>query len=245
MDTSSAYQFGQLLGMIIAGVFALAFFIGGPVFTVISIVKAFKTRRTGWIISAVVTSLIGLGMLGCFVLGVVAGVKKQIADKSRPVMSAQVMQQLLDVPMDEIVRPGYAISLPEAGKWATLKVNPDMDKTWIRNGLCVATIPESEGCGSPEGLKEIAESTLRGASKECDMGEAREVTIDGKKWLSFDAQAKISFLRINYRFFVYSDDERSMQVIFWVNGDNIESVTPVIERIISSFRFLPMKPAEE
>src|SRR5687768_14499267 len=58
-DASTAYQAGQIVGMIVIGLLC----IGTLVFFIVALVKAFTRKTTGWIITAVAVGLLGAVMV--------------------------------------------------------------------------------------------------------------------------------------------------------------------------------------
>src|SRR5687767_13648569 len=83
-DTSSAYQAGQIVGMLFMGLLSLAVL----AFFIVALVRAFTKKTKGWIFTAVI-----MGVLGLFIVVGSAGVAVKMISSaiSKSAQSTQVL----------------------------------------------------------------------------------------------------------------------------------------------------------
>ena len=243
-NTSSAYQFGQQVGQIVGAVIASLILIGGFAFFVFSLVKAIKTGRKGWIITASITGLPVLAFVGIFLYGVFLGVTKsssrvrevQLAKQGGP--SALLTAAMTSVPGKAAVP--YTISLPWEGEWGK-KSNPPYDYVFSYQDLYVGVIVEGFGAGSPQKVCDFAQKLVQTKASQCSFTEPTEIKIGDLNWLSYDVTATLSNMDFKYRYFVYADKGRTAQIICWTGPVVFNHYAPVMNRIAESFRFTEAK----
>lgn len=106
MEPTSAFEAGEAFGrMFFVGILILAF-LGGGVFFIVALVKAFKSKTRGWVIAAVISGLVAfLGLVGSIGLAV-QGISKGVL-----AMRAEAAKKKRVIAKDG----GYEIEVP--GDW--------------------------------------------------------------------------------------------------------------------------------
>lgn len=249
MENSVAYQIGQVFGVLLVIFFVLAVLGGGIACLVMSI----RTKKVGWIIGTVVLSLPILAVCGLIFFSIAAGVMKGLANRpNSPEASAEKTtskSDLLTAPLTAITGTNlpYTISLPAKGSWKEQKETSDADFFWANGSYYVMVIPEPFGVGSSEGIAKISMDNLLAVAPEAVKKETVPVTIDGREWLQFDVEARVSGLKLVYRYYVYSDDDITVQIITFTSPSLFAKGTPIFDRIAKSFKFppTPSLPAAE
>ena len=235
MNDSTAYQIGEIAGAIM-GVLMM---FGICVFFVVPLVKAFSTRRKGWIIAAVVTSLPFLLFLALFLTGMVMGFAKAI-NRSNEIAAARRggPSDLLTATMTPVSGNAfsYQISLPSLEAWAKNDSRPPFDYIFSYRDAYVAVIPEGIGLGTPEKIYAASRKNLAAKASSLQTTTPVPIEIDAHAWLTYDATAAIDGVDIKYRFYVYADSQYTIQIVTWTGLILFDHYAPVFDRIAKSFK---------
>lgn len=235
MENSSAYQMGQLIG----GIMVLAILIGGGVFFIVSLIKAFTTRRAGWIVAACISGLPVVLFLGLIVVGMVVGFSKGWA-RSREMLAADRGQssQFMTAPMTSVKGDAiaYEISLPSLDTWTRDVAHRQFDCFFNYNDAYVGVIAEGIGLRTPQRICEISQTNLASAASQYTTTTPAPIQIDSRSWLTYDATATVKGVQVKYRYYVYSDADYTFQIITWTGPVLFDHYAPVFDRIAKSFK---------
>jgi hypothetical protein len=235
MNDSAAFKIGEIAGAIM-GVLMM---IGICVFFVIALVKAFTTRRKGWIIAASVASLPCLLFLSLFLAGMVMGFTRTV-NRSNEMAAARRgdPSQLLTATMTPVsgnTLP-YEISLPLLSAWAKNDSKPPFDYMFSYRDAYVAIIPEGIGLGTPEKICAVSRTNLASKASSLQTTTPISTEIDSQSWLTYDATATVDGVDIKYRFYVYADSQYTIQIVTWTGPLLFDHYAPVFDRIAKSFK---------
>lgn len=239
-EPTVAYQMGQIAG----AVMGIAVMFGGLVFFIVALVKAINTGKKGWIIAASITGVPVLAIVGAFVYGVYMGVH-QAATRSKEIQSARqgvpsMLQTGIMTAVQGSVLP-YSISIPTISAWKKSVEFAPYDYVFSYRELYIGVIAEGLGVGSSQSVCEFAQKNLSAKTTDCKFSEAREIEISSQKWLQFDAESTINNVHCKYRYYVYSDKDRTIQIVCWTGAQLFDYYAPVMSRVAESFRFTNSK----
>ena len=85
---------------------------------------------------------------------------------------------------------------------------------------------------------DLAQNRLKANASKSDYTEPKKVIIDGLVWLTFDARATISNMELQYRYFVYTDKEQTVQIVCWSSPRQFKRAAPIMDRIAQTFHFM-------
>ncbi len=242
MVNSLAFKMGQVIGVLVV----LAVVVGLGVFFVIALVKAIKTRRAGWIVAAVLSGLPFFLLFGAFLVGVFLGASRAMTH-SREVAASRrgEASDLLQAPMSPVagVALPYEISLPALSAWQAHENHPPFDHFYSYRDAYAAVIAENVGMQSPERLCEFTRGILEKKASHSATTPPQPLEINGRTWLTYDADATIEGIELKYRYYLYADDARSIQLITWTGTPLFARYGPVFDRIARSFKLPDAKPA--
>jgi len=242
MNNSTAFQIGEIAGAIMGVLMMFGIF----AFFIIALVKAFTTRRKGWIIAASVTSLPFLLFLGLFLAGMVMGFTKAI-NRSNEIAAARrgdpsALLTATMTPVSGNALP-YQISLPFLEAWAKSDSKSPFDYLFSYHDAYVAIVPEGIGLGTPERIRAVSWENLESKASSLQTTTPVPIEIDSHSWLTYDATATVDGVDIKYRFYVYADSQYTFQIVTWTGPALFDRYAPVFDRIAKSFK-MP-KPAEK
>jgi hypothetical protein len=235
MNDSTAFQIGEIIGAIM-GVLIM---IGICAFFVIALVKAFTTRRRGWIIAASVAGLPFLLFLGLFLTGMVMGFARTM-NRSNEITAARRgdPSQLLTATMTPVSGAAlpYEISIPLLSAWAKNDSRPPFDYVFSYRDAYVAIVPEGIGLGTPEKICAVSRKNLASKASSLQTTTPIPTEIDSHSWLTYDATATVDGVDIKYRFYVYADSQYTIQIVTWTGPLLFDHYAPVFDRIAKSFK---------
>ena len=208
-------------------------------FFVFALVKAFTTRRKGWIIAASVASLPFLLFLGVFLTGMVMGFTKAM-NRSNEIAAARRgdPSELLTATMTPVSGNllSYEISLPSLNAWSKNDSKPPFDYLFSYRDAYIAIIPEGIGLGTAEKICAISRKNLASKASRLQTTTPVPIEIDSHSWLTYDATATVEGVDIKYRFYVYADTNYTFQVVTWTGLSLFNRYAPVFDRAAKSFK---------
>jgi hypothetical protein len=240
MNDSLAYRLGEIIGVIVV----ILTIIGFGILFVIALIKSFKTRRKGWIITASICGLPFLFIFAAFLVGMVSGVtrgfthaRQTAADRSgRP-------SNLLDATMTSVTGNAlaYEVSLPSLDAWNKNEAKAPFDHLFSYRDAYLGIIAENIGLGTSERLSDFSRGNLEKNSTRCTTTPSTRLEINGRSWLTYDAAVTIEGIDLQYRYYVYADAKCSIQLITWTGPALFERYAPVFDRIARSFKLPPQE----
>ena len=235
MENSTAYNIGQIVGAILASLLMISVF----VFFIIAVIKAVKTRRKGWILTASLFSIPFLFFLLLVLIGVVVGFRKGFQHSTEIAAARRGdASQLLTAAMTPVFGAGlpYEISLPWLSSWSKNNSHPPFDYFFAYHDAYIGVIAEGIGMGTPERICDIAQKNLATKASEYSVTTPAAIIIDAQTWLTYDATATINGIKIKYRFYVYADANYTFQIITWTGPVLFDRYAPVFDRVAKSFK---------
>lgn len=235
MENSTSFKIGEVIG----GVMAIGLMIGVVIFFIVALVKAFTTRRTGWIIAASISSLPLLFILVCFCIGLVIGIRQGMNPAANaPAERGDETSELLTAMMSPV--PGnvlpYEISLPMASAWHKDNNQPPFDYLFSYHDAYLGVIAEGVGSQNPQNICDISQKNVADKASKYSFTTPEPIEIDSHSWLTYDANATVSGINIKYRFYVYGDTNYSYQIISWTGPVLFDNDAPLFDRIAKSFK---------
>jgi len=233
MEHSPAYEIGRMIGALILAV-VLAASLAGYSF---GLWKFAKSRHVAWL---AVTILLGLPLLGLVVLffcvGAITLVKgaKEIGQPARSNEASSSLTHKFD--KVEGAQFDYSVMIPDLPEWKVNTKSDDFDQIFSNRGVYFGIIAEHIGLGDTEAIRKVAEQHIADSSTAHSIGKAKTVTIAGLPWTTFDAEVTLNKLVLKYRFYVYADSRRTLQMIAWSSPATFDRNTFLIDQIATSFR---------
>jgi hypothetical protein len=234
-DNTMAYRIGEIMGVVIF----LGIFLGFLAFFIVSIIKAFSTRRKGWIIAASVTAVPFIAIFILFVAAFAVGFKKGLSQSHEMAAARRgESSELLTAPMTPLAGNGlaYEISLPSVDEWQKKDTDPPYDYLFSHNEAYVGIIAENVGLQTPEKVRDLSQKNIEKKATAYSFTDSQPMEIDSQSWLTYDATATLSGVQIKYRFYVYSDQDHTIQIIMWTLPTLFAHDAPVFDRIANSFK---------
>ena len=235
MNDSTAYQMGQVAGVII-GIFLM---LGICVFFVIALVKSFTKRSKGWIIAAVLSGLPFLVFLCLFMAGMVMGFKRA-ANRSTELNEARhgESSQLLTAAMSPVSGNSiaYEISFPWMNDWQENDSRSPFDHIFSYHDAYVGIIAEGIGVGTPQRVCDLTQKNLASKTSSFSATAPEPIEIDSHSWLTYDVTATLNGLNVKYRYYVYADTNYTFQIMTWTGPALFNHYAPVFNRVAKSFK---------
>jgi hypothetical protein len=236
MKDSLAFRIGEIAGAVVSLLLLLA--VG--VFFVIALVKAIKTRRPGWIVAAAISGLPMLSILAAFLIGVVIGVARVVKHSpTAPPARTSRPADLLEATMTAVTGNAfpYEVSLPALGAWKRNDQSATFDLLLGYRDAYVGIVAENVGMGTPERLCNFTRGNLEKKASRCTTTPPIHVEINGRTWLTYDADVTIDGMELKFRYYLYADARYSVQILTWTGSALFEGYEPVFDRIARSFKF--------
>jgi hypothetical protein len=235
MDNSAAYHIGQIVGALLF----IVLFLGIVTGFIIALVKAFTTRKKGWIIAASLFSLPFLLFIILVFVGFIIGFKKGL-DRADEISQAKhgESSQLLTAAMTPVAGNfiPYEISLPWASEWQKNDDHAPFDYLFSYHDVYIGVIAEGIGVGTPQAICDISQKNLAKKASTFSFTKPASLQIDSQSWLTYDADANVSGIKIKYRFYVYADTNCTIQIITWTSTPLFDRFSPVFDRVAKSFK---------
>ena len=236
MNNSTAFQSGQVVGTVLGVLILLGLFAAFPA----ALLRAIRTRSKGWIIGAAFASIPYLFLLLAFALGLVRGFQR--ASHGGAGFSGRNLNtaDLLTANMTSVTGSNYSyqISYPWIDSWKRLDTsNQSFDQLYTYHDAYVGVIFEGIGVGDPRRVCDLSQKLLASKATEHTFKSAHPVQIDGRDWLTYDTQATVNGMHVDYRNFCFADSNCTVQIVDWTSPLAFTSDAPVFDRIAKSFQF--------
>ena len=228
--TSQAYHFGQIIGVCLVIILPVLF--GRFLY-----MYAWRRERR-YLVMTIFTGIPTLLIFTTVILGGISGFHRAaMAQEQRAPLAPSAIQELLDSPWQEVTgeKYKYSIQLPNQQLWSKSSVG-DYDMLANYRGIYVGIIPELLDVDLDDYITMI-QNNVKKKIQELEIGDAKNLTIDGQEWKSYEMQADIQGVKLHYRNFICSNHGKVVQVLFWCSESRFAICSPVIDRIAASFRF--------
>jgi hypothetical protein len=227
---SISYLIGQVIGAILV--------VGLPILFGYFVYKYVSHKEKRHLVMMILTGIPTLLFLGLFVFGIVTALTKAAgAREQHKPMSSSTVQDLKDGPWQEAMgeKFKYTYKLPDKQRW-TIKTAGDYDQLASYRELYIGIIPELLDIELDNFLKLIQKSAKKKFA-DLEFLNARDLTIDGKPWKTYEMKLTLDGMKLHYRHFLCADHGKVVQVMCWCTESQFDSCSPVIDLIAESFRF--------
>jgi hypothetical protein len=223
METSSAYETGKIIGMMLGCVLALLI----PAAFIFTLVMALTRKTKGWIIGAVVSGLIGLLVIvGVVFSGIFAGIKAAKASREAQVFTSS------DGLYAITGAPGWRV-LELKSADATLQVGNLIAEEYL------IVIPDAKAeLGEEFGLQEFAEAASEQTAASVENGESGELValeIGGRPAYRRGLRGVIEGNDISYSLTYIEGKDHFYQIMAWTLTDRKATVFPRLEAAAGTF----------
>jgi acyl carrier protein len=227
MEPSSAYEAGQTFGRILVysvlGVAAL----GGGIFFLIAVIKAFTKKTRGWIIGSIASGIVALvgvaGLIGAAATSLVKAAKTA-TDKKKTIASKDGRYRV------EV--PAAWREMPELHEEADIEAGNVLREQY----LLVLENPKSDFEGTLAEFDDLVVGQMEGNLERAAISEPEPLTIDGRPALQRELTATVDKVRITYLMASIETDAAFYQVLTWTTPSRQAAALPVFREVIASFR---------
>jgi len=232
---SAAYEVGRMIGMIMVPVVLFILFAAYSA----SLYLLGRSRHIGWLISTVVFSLPLAALFIAMIFGIAFTMRSSTAPEAASTFQSHEAADLLTAPFQPLKGRNfdYTLSVPDRDSWKTIPPSGDFDRIIAYRDLYIGIIAERVGIGDIERMREFVEQTLTTNSTTRHIDSIENLAIDGRPWVAFTADATREKMHLRYRYFLYTDNRRSVQIIAWTSPALFDRNKPVVEQIAQSFHF--------
>jgi hypothetical protein len=231
---STAERAGYIAGVVVG----IGILLGVGVFAIISIVKAFTKRTTGWIVAGCVGGLLisvpVIAMLIAFIGGFTSAMREGGSARDETASGNKLPKSAAT----QIVRGqdiAYTLRVPNT--WVTKRHSRDFDTLNSHKSLYVGIIAEESNLGNSQTIADIARAQIKENCTDIHWTDPAPLVLDGRNWLQFTADCKVDKIPVSYQFYVYSGPEGTFQVLGWTTQDLIRRDAPLMKEVMQTFRF--------
>ncbi|HLP76550.1 MAG TPA: hypothetical protein VK327_06465 [Candidatus Paceibacterota bacterium] len=237
-NTSTAFQIGQIVGVLVA----LGFIFGIVALAIFLIVRGFQRRTTGWIVAgsigAVVLAIPAVALVIAFVHGFSKGWQEARRNNDGRPFSLKTSA------VQKVTGRDVAYSIEVPASWILKRQSESFDLVAHERSLYVGVIAEEIKMDGPQDLAEMARDHIKEAATEVEWTDPTPITIDEREWLQFTVSCRIQKVPLAYQYFVYAGPEGTFQVIGWTAKDLFDRDVSRLQDVMKTFR-LPAKAEEK
>jgi acyl carrier protein len=221
-DTSTAYNAGVIVGMLVVG----SVCIGGFVFFIIALIKAFTKRTPGWIITAAVMGVISLLLLASIVASAVAGVARATSGISK---ATKVL--VTKDGRHQITVPASWSSMPELNAEAGIAAASVLREQY----LIVILEERSEVEVGLVSYMEYTSDRMASLLKSSSQGKLTQLSIGGFPAQQRRITGQTEGVNLAYLHTCVATNEHLVQLIGWTLAGREDTAFPVLEKVVTSF----------
>lgn len=229
--TSSAYQIGQVIGVLLV--------IGLPLLFSYFVYQYVSHKQKRHLVFLVLTGLPTLGIVGLFVFGMVTAISGAAQERAnRQPMTAIQLQDLQNGSWDELggKRFNYRLQLPGKAGWLIKSGVGDFDQIATYRELYIGIIPELLDIGL-DNYVEVIQSNAKEKFPDVEFMDEGQVEIDGKTWAHYDMKLTLQGMKLHYRNYLCAHEGKVVQVLSWSSASQFANCSEVVDRIARSFRY--------
>ena len=223
-QNDTAYQVGYIFGILLVAGLGIGFII----FAIIAVVKAFTKKTTGWIVTACLSGLLMIGILGAFVVAVVAGVVTAVNSASGNSPNIQLSSK------DGI----YSFDVPSAWKEMP-KLNPAASLgagNGLREQYLMLFVDSKEDFkGSLESFSKLVTERIAKKMQGSALGEVKHLTINGHPAHQRRISGTANNLGLVYLHTSVELPDSYCQILCWTLTSKESTAFPVFEKVIPTF----------
>jgi acyl carrier protein len=222
MSDSSAFQAGYAFGavllvLLVVGVIGMG---------IVSIVMAFVRRTTGWIVTAIILSVLGAGGVVTGVFFAARGFTKAIAEQSTP------KPMVSDDGWVRLEIPGSWSTLSELPSSASLKVGNKFREEYAM----IFSQQKADFAGTLDDFAKLTNDTMRKKlGADAEVGPIENVTAGKFPARRCRMAGAINNVRVVYLRYTVETPDGYHQLIMWTLPSKEHVAWPVFERVAGSF----------
>ncbi|HEY1661448.1 MAG TPA: hypothetical protein VGI03_03430 [Verrucomicrobiae bacterium] len=202
---------------------------------VLSLVKAITHRTSGWIIATVFSGIPCLVLCGAFFIGLFLGLTRMASGQTQLGQPSRLLTAAMTPISGKTL--GYQISFPGINNWQIYDAKPPFDFVYHYYDAYVGILPEGIGHGSPESACELIRKRMQARVQDFSATTPTPVIIDSRRWLTYDVNLTTRGIKLEYRYYVYSDNDYTIQIVTWTTPKHFDSYAPLFDRVANSFKF--------
>ena len=207
--------------LIAAGILILAAILIPIVFVIASILS-FATKKRAWIVTAVLSGLITMGIVGLSVVGYRIATAKASTGKSMRFLDGKV----------EITLPSNWQMLSSLNENASLQAGNLLREEY----LIVISEPKKDFDGSLTGYAKLTSSAILNSLEHGEISGAQELKINGMPAVRYTMSGRIDNLDVDYIHTSFEGSDYFHQVLGWTLKAKHDEAFPILLEAVSTFR---------
>lgn len=227
MEPSSAYEAGQTFGRILVYSALGVATLGGGIFFIIAVIKAFTKKTRGWIISSIASAIVALvgvaGLIGAAATSLVKAAKT--ATEKKKTIASKDGRYRVEV-------PAAWREMPELHEEADIEAGHMLREQY----LLILENPKTDFEGTLAEFDDLVVGQMKGNLERAEISETEPLTIDGRSALQRELTATVDKVRITYLMASIETEAAFYQVLTWTTPSRQAAAMPVFREIIGSFR---------
>lgn len=223
MDTSSSpFQAGYLIGGLVGGLLV----VGGIVFFIVALVKAFTRKTKGWIITAVLTGVLGILLMISAVVVAAFNISKTVAE------GRKITRQLVSKDgRHRIVVPGSWKAMSDLNEEADVSAGNLFAEQYV---VVLAEAKEKVGTGL-DTYSRLAADSIAGTLEQATQGEVSEHLVSGHRALRRQISGRINRLDVIYLHTCVETQEHLTQILCWTLKGRETRTLPIFEQVTATY----------
>jgi len=229
MEPTSAFEAGEAFGRVFLASLLILAFLGGGIFFIVALVKAFKRKTPGWIVAAVISGIVAMiglvGSIGLAAQGVAKGVlamKAEAGKKKR--ITAKGGGYGLEV-------PGDWKEMPELNEVAGVVAGQVFREQYVM----VIENSKADFVGSLAEFDEQSTSLLAGNLTGSDISKREARNIGSYSAMQGRITGRMENVSLVYQCVSVETEHAYYQILAWTLPSREATARPVFEEIFDSF----------
>lgn len=231
---SEAYKLGQKAAPIVAIILML--FV--PILFIFCLIRSFKTKRTVWIIFAVLSGLITIPQLIFFGYSLVLGFQKgyQIAQQRRQLTYSNGTETSGRVTGSDY---DYTLELPNVERWSLSRRFNGMDLLAMYRDVYFGITIERISIGTSEDVLKHVMQIIKLNDPTASYSAPETVVIDGLPWLHTIVNAEVKNIKFSFSYYIYSGPKGTYKLYGYTASSIFPQEEANINKIAKSWKIGP------
>jgi hypothetical protein len=221
-DTSTAYQAGQMVGMIVIGLLSL----GTLVFFIVALVKAFTRKTTGWIITAVAMGLMGAAMAVVMASSLVMFIARKASENGEMTKVLKARDNKYQVTV-----PTSWKQMPDLNPQAEIVAGNVFNEQYLMVLIEEKSELKMDLAAYMTSTSDRMESILEGGKQ----GAPTTLSISGHPAMRRTITGKTESVNIAYLHTCVETGEHLVQIICWTLSGRQAKAFPTFEQVAATF----------
>lgn len=227
-ETDAAYQAGYEMGYAVGGLIGCVLMIAIPVLFIVSLILAIVKKSKGWTIAAVISGLLGLGLIGVSAFMAFKGVSEAIEESGNP----KVLQGAEGT--FEITVPGHWSEQDLQTPDASLQAGNLFREEYL------VVIHEPKADFDPDftidDYAEVIGDIVSEGTENIDRGQVSTLEIQGLPARRYRLEGSVDGIRIVYLMTFVETADRFYQLMMWTLPSKEEAAFAHFEEAAANFR---------